>query len=179
MNLSHEWVTLGRIKGPHGIKGMVRVESYTEPSDKLLQYSSLYVHQNGSRSSLVSRGACERERNEVGLKRTRGQLIVSIPGCHTRDEALQFKEATLVMKRTDLPSLPEKQFYWSELIGLKVMTTEGEELGTVASLLPTGTHDVLVVKGKTEHLIPYVPHSVIVNVNLSEQTLLAEWDSHF
>ncbi|MBI4356476.1 MAG: 16S rRNA processing protein RimM [Gammaproteobacteria bacterium] len=166
-----EWLEIGRIKGPHGVKGMLQIKSYTEPYDNLLKYCPLHIRWNDRIETLP----LERTR----LSPSHKTLLAFTPGCRSRDQALQWKGRSIVLERKELPALAPQQFYWSDLIGLNVVTTEGEALGIIQTLLPTGAHDVLVVHGKGEHLIPYIPNSVIRSIDLRHKTLIAHWDFKF
>jgi 16S rRNA processing protein RimM len=80
--------------------------------------------------------------------------------------------------RDDLPPPEENEFYWSDLIGLKVVNTAGVELGKVASLLQTGANDVLVVTGERERLIPFVKQ-VVVDVDKAAAVIQVDWGADY
>ena len=83
------------------------------------------------------------------------------------------------IRRDQLPAAAPGEYYWSDLQGLKVVTIEGELLGTVDHLIETGANDVLVVKGERERLIPFVLDQVIVNVDLDKREMQVDWDKSF
>jgi 16S rRNA processing protein RimM len=72
----------------------------------------------------------------------------------------------------------ENEFYWSDLIGLKAVNREGVELGRVDSLMETGAHDVLVVKGTREHLIPFVA-AFVGKVDVAGGTIEVDWGEDY
>ena len=81
-----------------------------------------------------------------------------------------------------LPDTDKDDFYWVDLIGLKVVTTDGDLIGTVIRLMETGSNDVLVVKddkSRKEHLIPWVMEQFITAVDLSEGQITVDWDTDF
>jgi 16S rRNA processing protein RimM len=84
-----------------------------------------------------------------------------------------------------LPELEEGDYYWSDLIDLEVRTEAGQLLGVVHSLMETGSNDVLVVQGtaesldRSERLIPWLPGSVVKNVDLAGRVITVDWDPGF
>ena len=67
-------------------------------------------------------------------------------------------------------------YYWSDLIGLKVVHRDGTELGIIDEMLETGANDVMVVKGDKERLIPFVRDETVINVDLSERRVDVDWE---
>ena len=85
-----------------------------------------------------------------------------------------------------MPELPEGEFYWRDLIGMKVVTTKGYDLGEVTDIMETGANDVLVVKanrndgfGKKERLIPYLFDQVIDSICKKTKQINVDWDPGF
>ena len=78
-----------------------------------------------------------------------------------------------------MPAVAEGEYYWNDLIGLKVVALDGEVLGTVDYLLETGANDVLVVRGERELLIPFVTGQVVTQVDLENRVLRVDWDPDF
>jgi 16S rRNA processing protein RimM len=78
--------------------------------------------------------------------------------------------------REDLPEAGDGQYYWSDLIGLKVVHRDGTELGIVDEMLETGANDVMVVKGEKERLIPFVRDEIVINVDLSDGRVDVDWE---
>ena len=83
------------------------------------------------------------------------------------------------MRRDQLPALEQGEYYWTDLIGLKVVTGDGTELGVIERLFETGANDVVVVKGDRERLIPYLPGQVITRVDLKAGEMEVDWDPDF
>ena len=169
-------IVLGRINGLFGVKGWVKVFSETEPRENILNYSPWYLQQNGEWQ------AYELEHGKVHGK----GIIAHLEKCPDRDAAALLVGATIAIKREQLPETLEGEYYWSDLQGLKVVTSEGFELGVVTHLMETGANDVLIVrndegteKDKTEHLIPYIREQVIKEVDLENGILVVDWDPDF
>ena len=87
--------------------------------------------------------------------------------------------ALVVIERSELPDTEEDSYYWADLIGLQVVTTDGTELGQVERMMETGANDVVVVSGERERLIPWVKGSVIRSVDLDGRTIVVDWDADF
>jgi 16S rRNA processing protein RimM len=75
--------------------------------------------------------------------------------------------------------LANGKYYWADLVGLRVVTQSGVELGRVSNLMETGANDVLVVKGDRDRLIPMVMGDYIKNIDLESGQINAEWDPDF
>ena len=84
----------------------------------------------------------------------------------------------ITVPREDLPETSPDEYYWSELEGTKIITTEGDELGTIDHLFSTGANDVMVVKGEKEHLLPFIA-DVVLEVNLADGVITVDWDKDF
>jgi 16S rRNA processing protein RimM len=162
-------VTLGRISGVFGVQGWVKVFSHTEPRDNIVRYDRWTL-----------RGP-EGERDvEVESGRRQGALVVAkLAGIDDRDAARALVGAEIVVDRSRLPKCEAGEYYWADLEGLEVRTPAGEVLGTVDHLLATGAHDVLVVKGSRERLIPFVLDKVIRAVDLGAGVIVADWSSDY
>lgn len=165
---SEEWVPLGRISGVYGVKGWVRIFSYTDPRENILQYSPCYLK--------IGENWIKREFE--GKRHGKG-VVVHFPGCDTRDDAAALLNTEIAVCREQLPALQENEFYWADLVGLTVITVDAVNLGTVVQLLQTGSNDVLVVKGDRERCIPYIRPDVIRRVNLQERLIEVDWDPEF
>lgn len=155
--------------GAHGVKGWVKVKSFTDPREGLLNYRHLYFSEDRQTGHDI----------ESGKPQGPG-LILKLKGIETRESAEALYRTFLKIPVEDLPQLEENEYYWSQLTGLSVKTLEGVELGKVVSLLETGANDVLVVKGEAgEHLIPYLWGQVVKSVSLDDGDMLVDWDPDF
>jgi len=162
-------VPLGRVGGPYGVRGWVRVASATEPPEGILDYAPWH---------LEVRGAWQQREVEEGRLHGTG-LVVRFAGCSDRDQAAALAGATIAVPRDALAPLDEDEYYWADLVGLEVVTTAGEPLGVIDHLLETGANDVLVVRGDRERLIPFTPGHAVVEVDLERRRLTVAWDPAF
>lgn len=157
-------VTLGRISGVHGVKGWVKVHSYTEPRSNIAGFGVWIVARSGGTSLL------EVEDSRSGG----GSVVVKLKGIDDRDEARAWIGAEIAVERAALPECAPGEYYWADLEGLEVRTVDGVALGKVDHLLATGGNDVLVLD-RADRLIPFVPGSVIRSVDLQAGVIVADW----
>jgi 16S rRNA processing protein RimM len=106
-------------------------------------------------------------------------LIVRLQHCDDRDLAQSLVGAEIAVRRSQLPQPAADEFYWTDLEGLRVETTEGVVLGLVHGLLATGANDVLVVRGERERLIPFVWDQVVRELDFAQGLMRVDWDPDF
>ena len=106
-------------------------------------------------------------------------LIARLPGLGDRDTARSLIDTEIAVYRDQLPEAANGEYYWSDLVGLSVVTVQGEELGTVERLIETGANDVLVVTGDRERLVPFVVGRYVKSVDLGAGRIEVDWDPDF
>ncbi len=159
-------VVLGRISGLFGVRGWVKVYSYTEPREAVLNYGRwLLSGKDGWHEATVAEG-----------QRHGKTIIARIDGYVDRDQATTLIGTDIAVPRDELPETDKGEFYWSDLEGLTVVHRDGTELGKVAHLLETGANDVMVVRGETERLVPFVMDKVVLGVDLNEGVIEVDWE---
>ena len=179
MKSAAERAVLGRVSGIFGIKGWVKVWSFTDPVEGILDYPVWQLHLPGGW-----------EEHEVRAGRRQGKgLIAQLAGCENRDQAQRFLQADVAVPRDALPLLGKDEYYWRDLEGLRVLSQSGAGslvlLGEVDHLLATGANDVLVVRpveggvDRRERLIPWVQDRVVLKVDLAQHELLVDWNPDF
>lgn len=159
---------MGRIAAPFGVKGWVKVQPYSEDPAALMDFESWRV----------GRGELHRQYTVEAIQDHGNALIAKLGGIDDRDAAYALRGQEISVARAELPVPEENEFYWSDLIGLKVVNREGIELGSVTDLLETGAHDVLVVKGQREYLIPFVA-AFIGKVDTAEGIIEVDWGEDY
>lgn len=159
-------VILGRIVGLFGVRGWVKVHSYTEPREAVLDYRDWLLSREGAWEPI-----------EVAEGRQHGKgIVVRLQGIEDRDAAAELLGSEIGVDRDTLPEAGDGQYYWADLEGLTVVRKDGTELGKVAYLMATGANDVLVVDGPVERLIPFVPETVILDVDLAAGVIRVDWE---
>ncbi len=157
---------LGRIAGLYGVRGWVKVFSYTDPRDAVLEHREWLLERDGAWK------ACEL----VDGKRHGKGIIAKLAGVDDRDSAADYVGIDIGVPREQLPETEPGEFYWTDLEGLRVVHKDGRELGTVAYLLETGANDVLVTEGERERLIPFVLDRVVLDVDLDDGVITVDWE---
>lgn len=175
MTQTSQETVIGRITSVFGVKGWLKVFSYTDPKEGILNYRDWTLLLDGKRIPM---------KLEDGRRQGQG-IVVRLKGIDDRDLARSYCGAEIRVPTEQLPELPEGEFYWHQLEGLEVITIGGECLGKVHHLLETGSNDVLVVRAtpasidQRERLIPYLPDQVVRDVDLPASRLVVEWDPEF
>ncbi|PVY78959.1 16S rRNA processing protein RimM [Tamilnaduibacter salinus] len=166
---------VGRITSVFGVRGWVKVYSYTDPMDNILTYRHWRL--SGQGQSMEVRVA-EGRRHGPGI-------IVRLDGVSDRDEARQYCDKDIRIPVDELPELGDGEYYWHQLVELDVRTVDSVLLGRVVRLMETGANDVLVIRpnkgslDSRERLIPWNPDEVIRSVDLENGELIVDWDPEF
>ena len=159
-------VILGRIVGLFGVRGWIKVYSYTEPREAVLDYRDWLLGRDG-----------DWQRVELAEGKRHGKAVIArLEGIDDRDAAAELIGSDIGVDRDALPEPEEGHYYWADLEGLAVVHRDGTELGRVACLVATGANDVLVVDGPVERLIPFVPGTVILDVDLAAGVIHVDWE---
>lgn len=168
-------IRLGSINGTHGLKGWVKVFSYTDPLEAILDYSPWILRKGGAEKELTVKGG------QVNGKR----LIVQLEGVDTRDLAENLIGYEVHVSVDAMPDLEAGEFYWFQLEGLAVRNIDGEVLGKIDHMLETGANDVMVVEptddsiDKEQRLIPYLKGDVVKRVDQETGVVTVDWDSDY
>ena len=159
-------VIIGRFGRTHGIRGWLKVISFTDPFDNIFHYKTWRVEHNGRWQTI----------NIEDRKIHGNSLIVKMNECETPEQAREYTNDLIAINREELASLEEGEYYWTDLIGLRVVTVKGVNLGTIDSMLETGSNDVMVIKDdEHEHLLPY-RNDIVKSVDLENKMMVVEWD---
>jgi len=168
-------IRLGSINGTHGLKGGVKVFSYTDPLEAILNYSPW----------ILRKGEAEREITVKVGQASGKRLIAQFEGVDTRDQAEVLIGYEIHVKIDAMPGLEEGELCWFQLEGLAVKTCSGETLGKIAHMLETGANDVMVVDptddsiDKHQRLIPYLEGDTVKEVDQEIGVVIVDWDSDY
>jgi 16S rRNA processing protein RimM len=160
-------IHVGKITDAHGIKGWLKIVSFTSPPENIVRYSSWIIQKDGK----------DQVYTVVEGKQNHNKIIVKLRNIDERTQAEKLKNSEIKIMRSELPNLGEQKYYWSDLEGLKVLNIDQESIGIVGSLFETGANDVLVVKGKKNKriLIPFVMDEIIKEVNIDLEYIKVDW----
>ena len=166
---NQQQINVGKISGVFGIKGWVKVFSFTECRENILSYSP-WLLKKDSETRLVA----------VIDGKLQGKAVVAqLDGVNDRDQAASFMGWDIYITPEQLPKVAKDEYYWSDLIGLSVETDLGVQLGVVESLLETGANDVVIVKGERERVIPFLQGQTIMAIDLEAGRMVVDWDPDF
>ncbi|MCR6685227.1 ribosome maturation factor RimM [Pseudoxanthomonas sp.] len=164
-------ILMGRVTGAFGVRGDVKIESWTEPRAQIFRYQpwTLRAAANG----------IERELSGARGRDTGKHVVATLPGCEDRDAAEALRGTEIWVPREVLPPPAPGEYYWVDLEGLRVVTVDGVALGEVSHLLSTGANDVMVVRGERERMLPFVQPDYVRSVDFDSGTITVDWDPEF
>ncbi|MCV2403460.1 ribosome maturation factor RimM [Marinomonas sp. C2222] len=174
-NAPEQPLLVGHVTSVYGVKGWVKLYSHTDPMQGIFDYQHWWLKTPSGWKAV-----------ELGQGRLQGRgLVASIKGYSDRDQVKDICGLDVYIDAIELPELDEGDYYWSQLEGLRVITKEGVFLGKVSQLMETGANDVIVVRAcegsldREERLIPYMPETYVVNIDLEQKEMVVNWDPEF
>ncbi len=167
---------VGKIGAPHGVKGWVKINSFTQDKNNIFSYSPWLVSPRAGSEKLI----------EVDQWRVHSStLVAKLKGVDDRNSAELIKNADIRIQTSQLPEL-EDGYYWKDLLGMQVKTESGYDMGLVKDMFETGANDVMLVKanvndafGQKERLIPFLFDEVVLEVDKQGNTIMVNWDPAF
>ncbi len=171
-----DWLVVGALRSPHGLKGYLWLWSDTDPRDQIFAYAP-WTLRLGTREQCV----------EIEDWRPQGKgWVLRCKGWQDRDSAEIWVGAQILVQRSVvLGAVGADEYLWSELLGARVSSVDGQDLGVVHAMMETGANDVLVVQGdvlsmdRRERLIPWIVPDVIVDVDRQRRRITVDWDVSF
>ena len=158
-------LSVGKIIGVHGIQGALKLYPYVE---------SLSIFKSGSRVVLRDPKGNEDTYVIKGGSPYKTIYRLLLAEITSRNEAENLIEAEVLIDKSGLPDLDNDEHYWFEIIGLDVFQKDNAYLGTIDSIIPTGSNDVYVVKHpEKETLIPAL-QSVVVEIDLPNNRMVVD-----
>ena len=159
-------VVMGRVRAPHGLKGWIKIQPFTQTIEGLLDYPDWWLGAEG-----------QWQQHRIAESAVHGSMVVArLDGFTDRDAAAGLRGRDVAVPRAAMPENPEGEYYWNDLLGMEVSDRNAFELGVVARILETGANTVLVVvQGDKELLVPFI-RDVILNVDLKARQLVVDWE---
>ena len=167
--MTEEFVCVGKVSGIFGVKGWIKVYSYTETRENILTYSPW----------TLTKGKESKEVEVIDGRRHGKTVVARLEGINDRDDAAELNGWEIFIHADQLPKAKQGEYYWADLVGLQVKTVEGTDLGIVQQMLETGANDVVVVSGERERLIPFLQGQTIIKIDLLAGEMLVDWDADF
>jgi len=141
-------ITIGKVVKPFGVKGEMKIESLTDFPERFQDLKSVY---------LVSPTGKELVVTVRSVRYTGAVPYMLFKGYDTPEDAKTLNGWLLKVPEQEVMPLPEGRYYWYELIGMEVVSEEGETLGTIVDIFETGSNDIYVMKlGKKEIYLPAI-----------------------
>jgi 16S rRNA processing protein RimM len=169
--MSERHVEVGRLGAAHGVRGWLRVQSFTDPPQRLFEWRR-WLLQPLNRTDLG---------REVKLLEARPQgdgWIAQIEGVVERDAASLLTGQMILVERELLPKPEGREHYRDDLVGFEARNLEGALLGQVDHFIDTPGNAVMVIKGEREHLVP-VTTQHLRSVDVGARTLVVDWPEDF
>jgi 16S rRNA processing protein RimM len=164
---SSSLIELGVVGAPFGVRGWVKLRSFTDPPDRLLQHRILQLRVGGRTWASYTIEASGR---------SAGRLTAKFLGVDDRDEAQGLRGSKVCVPRNELPQRDDKDFYRADLIGCEVQNLAGLRLGEVQHFIETPGQALMVVRGEREYWVPAVPRH-LRRVDLAARVVVVDWDA--
>jgi 16S rRNA processing protein RimM len=158
-------IQLGAVGAPFGVRGWVKLRSYTDPPERLLEHRDLRLGLNGAWQTYHIEAS----------GRSGGQITVKLAGVDDRDRAQALRGASVCVLRSDLPERNDRDFYRADLVGCEVVNGDGTRLGVVQYFVETDAYALMVVRGEREYWVPAVP-AHLRRVDLQAKLIVVNWD---
>ena len=170
----NERIILGKVSGFFGVRGWVKLYSYTDPKSNILSYKSLYIKLQG-----------QWQKATLDDGRLHGKGVIGhFSGYDTREAVSDMLGAELAIERSQLKPLGSNEYYWHDLIGLQAINVQEHVLGRVVKIIETAAHDVLVIQPERQNetnamadqiLIPYVLDQYVLKIEPGKGKILVDW----
>ena len=155
-------ILIAKIQAHQGLKGWLKIYSYSETSEKFSKYSYFFISNE--------------ENNYIQLKVEKiildKNIKIKFENYNSREELEKYIGKYLYIENDQLDELEVNQFYWEELIGLEVYLENDDKIGVVSDIIETGSNDVLVIQGNKEYLIPYLYGESIKKISLKDKKII-------
>jgi 16S rRNA processing protein RimM len=155
---------LGRLGGAFRFEGWIKVRSFTDPEENLLDYDSwLMAEQDQWRAVKV-----------IDARTTSKEILVKLEGIDSREAAMVLSGREIGVMRSELPQTQSGEHYWDDLVGLQAHSPDGALLGRIEQILDMPAHGVLQIRGERQHLVPLVKERIIA-VDLAAGRITLDW----
>jgi len=161
-------VVIGRVSSPHGVRGWVKILSFTDPIENIFSYKSIFLDKGNEYLPF-----------EIEDYSTNGKIVrIKLKGVDDRDQSEAVSNCEILIDREELPEISSDSYYWIDLLGFEVRTEANECIGLLDSFFETGSNDVMVVVGESNSrkLIPFINIDVVKNVDIESKVISVNWN---
>lgn len=168
-------LTIGKFGSPYGIRGWVKILSFTEIPEYIFHYKPWLVRKTNLLEIIKLNN----------WKKNNKTTIAKIDGINDRTQAELIKNQKIFINNHSLPKLTKGNYYWKDIIGCTVININNYIFGNVKKLIETGSNDVLVVRSNCkdfaikERFIPFIEQKIIKNINISNKIIKVDWNPNF
>ena len=161
-------INIGKVIGLHGVKGWLKILSFSSPPENIFNYKSLIIS-----NKYINQIFHIEDSRKQGKK-----ILIKLDNIDDRTSAESLKESDIYIQRSDLPQLSEDTYYWEDLLGFNVFNQNNIKIGNVDSFIETGSNDVLIVKTTKNKniLIPFIMNKSIKVVNIESYYITVDWE---
>ncbi len=156
---------IGKIVGAHGVKGTIRIQLYAE---------SLEIFEPGSALLVISPGDIETRCKINWIRPHSSGALLAFRGISSRDQAKALTGSELYVEKIKFPKLEDGAYYWFELVGLNVYTSDDRCIGRLESIIETGANDVYVVKKNNQEILIPALKSVVRSIDIEQKIMRVE-----
>ncbi len=154
---------MGEVIRPHGLEGLLRIISYAQSEESFLNAGTIFLRSTS--------GETHKE-VVISVRPHKNIYLMKLKGLNSLEEAEKYRGASVLIEKVSLSHENDEEFFWYELINLKVYLKGGKYIGTIKHILPTGSNDIYVVrKGEKEVLIPAI-HDVVEEIDLTNKKMI-------
>jgi 16S rRNA processing protein RimM len=164
--LNNNYIPMGKIIGAFGIKGWLKLRTSISDSSSIKNYNHFYVKIDDNEYTCLTIEA-------ISIKHD--LLQIKFLGIDDRTVAETYRNYNIYVLRNELPTTNQDEFYWADLLNMKVINQDNIVLGSVTSLLETGSTSVLVIKGENDYMVPFVS-IYIETVDLADKIIKVFWE---
>ena len=162
------FVLIGKIDGVYGVKGFLKVYSYTQPRTEIINWRNWYLKRNDA--------YIPADIESVQSHRNGASVLLKLKDVETPEAGLLYSGVEIYLPEHDFTKLDAGDYYWHELIGMSVINQHGIHLGEVVKLMETGANDVLVIQGSQKYLIPYLRPNIVTAIEHNQIHVNWEFD---
>ena len=154
---------IGTVIRPHGLEGLLRIWSYAQSEKSFLDAGTIFLKSGSGKTN---------EYSLLSVRPHKQLFLMKLKELSSFDEAEKFRGADILIRKGSLRRENEDEFFWYELLGLKVYMNSGKYIGTIRNILPTKSNDIYVVReGKAEVLIPAI-HDMVEEIDLINKRMI-------
>lgn len=160
MTAGNDLIPVGRISGTHGVRGQLKLHSYSGNLQSLKTVGSIVLR--APNGTLRTETICQARDHS-------GKILITLAGLQDINHVLELVGYEVCLSREQFPPTEDDEYYWQDLLGLQVITDNGITLGHIHDILETGANDVYLVKNEQtgqEYLIPAIA-DVVASIDLA------------